>query len=117
MSGKQPGKSKRSDLYPRIYTQVRRIPCGRVATYGQIAALAGFPRHARSVGYALFALRDTEEHRDVPWQRVINAQGRVSVRSEPGWEGLQEQILREEGVEIRLDGSIDLKRYQWKPRS
>lgn len=105
-----------SDLYPRIYAQVRRIPRGRVATYGQIAALAGFPRHARSVGYALFALRDTDEHRDVPWQRVINAQGRVSARSDPGWEGLQEQILREEGVEIGLDGSIDLKCYQWKPR-
>ena len=117
MSAKEQGQSKGSDLYPRIYAQVRRIPSGRVATYGQIAALAGFPRHARSVGYALFALRDTDEHRDVPWQRVINSQGRVSARSEPGWEGLQEQILREEGVEIRLDGSIDLKRYQWKPRS
>ena len=115
-----------STLYQRIYAQVRRIPRGRVATYGQIAALAGFPRHARSVGYALFALRDTDEKEDadppgqqgnVPWQRVINAQGRVSPRSEPGWDGLQEEILREEGVEIGLDGTIDLKRFQWKPRA
>lgn len=112
-----------SDLYSRIYAQVRRIPRGRVATYGQIAALAGFPRHARSVGYALFALRDEEDEgsghdrKPVPWQRVINAQGRVSARSAPGWEGLQEEILREEGVEIRLDGSIDMKRFQWKPRT
>lgn len=114
-----------SDLYRRIYAQVRRIPRGRVATYGQIAALAGFPRHARSVGYALFALRDTDEkdsdqqsqQGEVPWQRVINAQGRVSPRSEPGWDGLQEEILREEGVEIGLDGTIDLKRFQWKPRT
>lgn len=111
-----------SDLYRRIYDQVRRIPRGRVATYGQIAALAGFPRHARSVGYALFALRDPDdeaapEQQPVPWQRVINAQGRVSARSVPGWEGLQEEILREEGVEIALDGRIDLKRFQWRPRS
>ncbi len=68
-----------SDRYPRIYSVVRRIPNGRVATYGQIARLAGLPGGARQVGYALHAL---DEDSDVPWQRVVNARGRVSSRLE-----------------------------------
>ena len=106
----------KSDLYERIYAVVRKIPKGRVATYGQVAALAGFPKHARSVGYALAALR-SDRGPAVPWQRVINAQGRVSLRADPGFEGLQEEMLRQEGVEIALDGKIDLKRFRWRPRS
>ena len=72
--------------YQRIYDVVRRIPAGRVATYGQVAALAGLPGHARQVGYALHAL---EDHSGVPWQRVINAGGRVSPRSVPGFDEVQ----------------------------
>lgn len=111
--------SKISPLYRSIYAQVRRIPKGRVATYGQIAALAGFPRHARSVGYALAAWSDDKDRRSrsLPWQRVINAQGRVSARATPGFEGLQEEILRQEGVEVGMEGQIDLARFRWRPRS
>ena len=72
--------------YQRIYSVVRRIPEGRVATYGQVASLADLPGHARQVGYALHALKG--EH-GVPWQRVINARGEVSPRSDAGWEGFQ----------------------------
>ena len=82
----------KNSTYDRIYRVVRRIPHGRVATYGQVAALAGFPRHARQVGYALHALL---AHTRVPWHRVINAKGEVSRRSVPGWE--QEQRFRLEG--------------------
>ena len=98
-----------SSSYRRIYAVVRRIPAGRVATYGQVAALAGLPGHARQVGYALHAVDDDT----VPWQRVINAQGRVSPRSEPGWEGFQRHLLESEGVRFNDRGAVDLKRYRW----
>ncbi len=93
---------------------VRRIPEGRVATYGQVAALAGIPRHARQVGYALHALPDDAE---VPWQRVINARGEVSPRAGGGGvrEGYQRHLLEEEGVEFDARGRVDLARFGWEP--
>ncbi len=97
--------------YDRIYAVVREIPEGKVATYGQVAALAGLPGHARQVGYALHALKDE----DIPWHRVINAQGKVSPRTEPGYDGYQRHLLEEEGVVFRLSGAVDLKRYRWEP--
>ena len=99
-----------SDNYRRIYAVVQTIPEGRVATYGQVAQLAGLPGHARQVGYALHAC-DSE----LPWQRVINAKGEVSPRSEPGYEGLQRAILESEGVEFDHRGRVDLKRFRWQP--
>jgi methylated-DNA-protein-cysteine methyltransferase-like protein len=100
--------------YQRIYAAVRRIPRGRVATYGQIASLAGLPGHARQVGYALHALPDASR---VPWHRVINAQGRVSPRAAPGWDDVQRQLLAREGVRFGSDGRLSLSRYQWRPRA
>lgn len=107
----------RSDRWQRFYAVVREIPEGRVATYGQVAALAGLPGHARQVGYALNALDGDPEtgDTDVPWQRVINAKGEVSRRSEPGWEGLQRAMLEAEGVELDERGRVDLKRFRWDP--
>jgi len=102
---------KPSDSYARIYDVVRRIPAGRVATYGQVAALAGLPGHARQAGYALHALDDDE----VPWQRVINARGEVSRRSEPGSEPLQRLMLEDEGVVFDDAGRVDLRRFRWDP--
>lgn len=102
----------RSERWAGIYEVVKRIPPGRVATYGQVAALAGLPGHARQVGYALFAL---EEGSEVPWQRVINARGEVSPRSEPGWDGYQRHLLEEEGVRFDVRGRIDLEIYRWEP--
>ena len=102
----------RDTRYQRFYDIVAMIPQGRVATYGQIAALAGLPGNARQVGYALHAL---PQGSDVPWQRVINAQGRVSPRASPGWEGFQRQLLLEEGVVFKASGRIDLKRFGWEP--
>ncbi|HEX4955929.1 MAG TPA: MGMT family protein [Thermoanaerobaculia bacterium] len=101
--------------WERFYAVVRQIPAGQVATYGQVAALAGFARHARQVGYALHAL---PEGSDVPWQRVINARGEVSPRSEaPGYEGYQRHLLEEEGVAFELGGRVDLRRYGWEPET
>jgi methylated-DNA-protein-cysteine methyltransferase-like protein len=91
---------------------VRRIPHGRVATYGQVAALAGLAGRARQVGYALHALPDGSP---VPWHRVINARGEISLRSEPGWEGYQRFLLEEEGVDFDLAGRVDLDRFLWQP--
>ena len=92
---------------------VRRIPRGRVATYGQVAELAGLPRAARLVGYALNALPDGME---IPWQRVINARGGISPRSIPGPDELQRDLLETEGVRFGARDSVDLTRYRWRPR-
>lgn len=96
-----------------IYAVVRKIPRGKVATYGQVARLAGLPRRARLVGYALSALG---EDRSVPWHRVVNAQGRVSRRSEPMFEQQQRGLLEREGVEFSRSGRVMLARFQWTPR-
>lgn len=101
-----------SPFYDLIYRQVRRIPAGRVATYGQIAALAGRPRHARQVGYALAALRDRDD--PVPWHRVVNARGEISARSTPGYEDYQRILLEEEGVMFDESSRVSLARFQWR---
>jgi methylated-DNA-protein-cysteine methyltransferase related protein len=95
----------------QVYAVVQRIPPGKVATYGQIARLLGRPRAAREVGWAL---RDLPDDRDIPWQRVINAQGKVSFP--PGSEGaLQQQAnLEAEGIVFGPDGRIDLETYGWE---
>ena len=95
-----------------VYRAIRRIPRGRVATYGQIAALAGTPRAARQVGWALSAL--TEED-DVPWHRVINAQGQISPRGARESVDLQRALLESEGIELNHRGRVDLGRYAWEP--
>ena len=96
--------------YARIYAVVRRIPRGRVATYGQIAELAGLPGHARQVGYALHALPDGTT---VPWHRVLNAAGVLSPRAVPGAELTQRQLLEQEGVPFNLRGRVPLERVRW----
>ncbi len=98
--------------HQRIYHTVRQIPAGCIATYGDIARLADLPGHARLVGYALHAL---PEFTDVPWQRVINAKGTISLgRAYPGGELHQRHLLETEGVEFDANGRVDLKRFRWK---
>ncbi len=106
-------KREVSDVYSRIYRLVRRIPKGRVATYGQIAQLAGLPGHARQVGYALHGAGD---ERRLPWQRVINAKGEISLRAEVGFDQIQRQLLEREGVCFDDRGRVDIERYGWRPR-
>ena len=99
--------------HQQIYKLVRRIPAGRVATYGQIASLAGLGGHARQVGYALHAL---PAGTTVPWHRVVNAQGGISRRAVPGSELIQQQLLEREGIELDARGRVPLSRVRWSPR-
>jgi methylated-DNA-protein-cysteine methyltransferase-like protein len=99
--------------YRRIYAAVSRVPRGRVATYGQIAEVAGLPRQARLVGYALNVLPPGTR---VPWHRVVNAKGEISLRSNGlGHDQIQAQLLKKEGIRF-VDGAIPLARYRWKLR-
>ena len=100
-------------LREQIYEVVRRIPAGKVATYGQVATLAGARGHARQVGYALHGLPDGA---DVPWHRVINARGQISLRSSPGSGADQKMLLEAEGVEFDHLERIDLSRFRWRAR-
>ena len=108
-----PNVAGRTDPYQRIYAVVRRIPRGRIATYGQVAELAGLGGHARQVGYALHALTAGDA---LPWHRVLNAQGRVSPRAEPGGDRVQRALLEREGVRFDAAGRADLARFGWRPR-
>lgn len=99
-----------ASFYDTVYDMVRRIPCGRVTTYGHLAALCGKPRAARTVGWALHAL---PEGTDVPWQRVINARGGISISKVGLPPELQRALLEAEGVVFRRDGTVDLERWGW----
>jgi methylated-DNA-protein-cysteine methyltransferase-like protein len=98
-----------------FYRVARSIPRGRVATYGQVAALAGRPRGARLCGYALSALRNTVH--DVPWQRVLGARGAgragISLR-DPIGAAAQRALLEREGVLVDARGRVELGRYGWR---
>lgn len=97
--------------YERIWSVVRKVPKGTVATYGQIAELAGLEGHARQVGYALHNL---PARSDVPWHRVVNAKGEISPRSAGDSHELQKMLLEAEGIEFDARGRIDLKRSKMR---
>jgi methylated-DNA-protein-cysteine methyltransferase-like protein len=104
----------RESSYQAIYDVVRRIPRGRVATYGQVARLAGLGRSPRLVGYALHSLPDDSR---VPWHRVVNSLGGISARADAGpAASIQRQLLEEEGHPFDARGRIDLRQAQWRPR-
>jgi methylated-DNA-protein-cysteine methyltransferase-like protein len=106
-------QARMSETYQRIYQVVERIPRGRVATYGQIAKLAGIPGHARQVGYALSSLSDGER---VAWHRVINSRGEISARSEPNCERHQRALLEHEGIVFDEHSRVSLRRFLWQPK-
>lgn len=97
--------------FEKIYDVVRQIPRGKVATYGQVATYAGNPRWARVVGYALHV---NPEPIAIPCHRVVTRNGEVSKAFAFGGENIQRQLLAEEGVTFRNDGTVDLELYQWK---
>lgn len=99
-------------VFERIYQVVRLIPYGRVATYGQVAALAGNPRWSRVVGYALHVNPDPQ---GIPCYRVVNRLGEVSSAFAFGGENAQIDLLQGEGVEFLPDGRVNLSLYQWRP--
>ena len=95
----------------RIKLIIKSIPRGKVASYGQIAAFAGNPRAARQV---VRILHSSTTKDGLPWHRVINGQGRISLKPGQGYE-LQKRLLKKEGIKFSLDGSIDLNEFQWRP--
>lgn len=99
-------------VFERIYRVVRQIPKGCVATYGQVALLAGNPRWARVVGYALHVNPEPET---IPCFRVVNRLGEVSSAFAFGGENEQVRLLEQEGVEFTPEGRVDLARFQWRP--
>ena len=98
------------NTFSKIYEVVRRIPRGRVASYGQVAALAGHRRWARVVGYALHVNPDPE---GIPCYRVVTKDGRVSEAFAFGGGNRQIELLQADGVEF-TDGRVDMKKIQWK---
>lgn len=100
------------DYIREFYGIIQLIPKGKVATYRQIAKLAGLPKHARHVG---FALKNMADDTAVPWHRVINSQGKISLSKEDGFgENIQIVKLQSEGVVV-LNGKVNLKLFQWIP--
>lgn len=96
-------------IFPRIYEVVKLVPSGQVTTYGNIATIVGEGCDARLVGYAMAGVNDDA----VPWQRVINSQGKISLRPGRGAE-IQRKRLEAEGIEFDSRGRIDLDRYGWR---
>ncbi|TGM37992.1 MGMT family protein [Leptospira biflexa] len=107
--------SKSPNFYESVYAVVKKIPKGKVTTYGHIALLLGNPRAARAVGYALNSLKKDRESK-IPWQRVINREGRISFKGDSFRADLQKKILQTEGVFFDLGSDqLDFDKYGWFP--
>lgn len=104
-------KPERAPLTERILSVLKAIPRGKVASYGQVAALAGSPRGARQVSRVLHSLSAKEK---LPWHRVIGSDGRISLPME-GEGGEQARLLRKEKVAVAPDGSIPVDKFRWRP--
>ena len=105
-------QGRKEEVFRRVYDVVRKIPKGRVMTYGQLATVIGNRLSPRAVGWAMHGCP-----RGVPWQRVVNASGGTSTDRLPDMPpGLQRALLTAEGVVFRKNGTLDLTRYRWAPR-
>ncbi len=107
------------NFYEQVYLVVQRIPPGKVTSYGRVAQMLGRPQAARAVGYALSALKHPESGSPytsdrVPWQRVVNSQGRISIKHREQTANRQAEILRAEGVAVDEHLHINLNVYLWK---
>ena len=98
------------NTFERIYTVVKKIPKGKVASYGTVAAMAGNPRWARVVGYALHV---NPEPGTIPCHRVVTKNGEISAAFAFGGENMQRLLLSEEGIDFLADGKVDMKKYAW----
>ncbi len=106
-----------SNFYEQVYALVLQIPRGKVSSYGRLASMLGRPRAARAVGYALNGLKDKQDnpaYADVPWQRVVNSKGRISIINREHGGNEQAARLRDEGVVVNDKLQIDLDVYLWK---
>ncbi|MBE6808448.1 MAG: MGMT family protein [Ruminococcaceae bacterium] len=100
-------------VFKKIYSVVSKIPKGKVATYGQVAMLAGNPRWSRVVGYALHS---NPAPGIIPCHRVVNREGKTAPAFAFGGEGVQRKLLMDEGIIFNEDGCVDLKIYGWQPQ-
>lgn len=98
-------------FHERVIAAIKAVPRGKVATYGQIAAFAGSPRAARQV---VRILHSSSRKEKLPWHRIINSQGRISLKPGQGFEE-QKARLETEGVLFSIDGGIDLTVFLWRP--
>jgi len=100
-----------------VYAVVRQIPRGQVTSYGRVAEMLGAQGAARQVGYAMAALKNMKERPDfepVPWQRVINHVGQITIKGSGEGRLMQAELLREEGVEVGPDLKVDMEKYLWE---
>jgi methylated-DNA-protein-cysteine methyltransferase-like protein len=100
-----------SSFFEQVYELVRRVPPGKVISYGAIARMLGRPRAARTVGWALHSL---PKGSDVPWHRVINSQGHIPTRGREHSAALQQALLETEGIEFDERGTVDWDRFGWE---
>jgi methylated-DNA-protein-cysteine methyltransferase related protein len=107
-----PGSAANVSFYERVYEVVRGVPAGRVITYGHVALVLGSPAAARAVGYALHFLPSGS---DVPWWRVINVRGAISLKGRGSSADLQRALLEKEGVVFDQEGRCELRLYRWWP--
>ena len=103
--------SMTTSFHQRVIEIIKQIPKGKVATYGQIAAYVGSPRAARQV---VRTLHSSSRKEDLPWHRLVNSQGRISLKPNQGYE-IQKTLLMKEGVVFDLQDNIDFDRYLWTP--
>ncbi len=108
----EPASAAPLDFTSRVWAMVRLVPYGRVVSYGGVAALLGQPRAARGVGGALAALHDES---DVPWWRVINRNGEISIKGPMHGAALQRTLLEREGVRFGATGRVDWSVFGWTP--
>jgi methylated-DNA-protein-cysteine methyltransferase-like protein len=111
MKTKRKGSTKDNSFGQRLKDVIKKVPKGKVATYGQIAALAGNPRAARQV---VRILHSSSEKDKLPWFRIVNRQGRISLKRGYGYE-IQNELLRREGIKFDQNDTIDFDRYLWSP--
>lgn len=103
----------RENFYDAVYAFIRTVPPGKVVTYGQVAVELGAPMAARAVGYALSSLRG--QSNEIPWWRVINAGGQISLKGRGTAADLQRHLLEDEGVRFSLEGRVDFHEFRWFP--
>lgn len=108
----QRGPSDEPSIAERVWQVIAMIPKGRVATYGQVAELAGLPGRARRVGNLLSHLPPGSK---IPWHRVVNASGGISLPEDSGGFSRQQRLLKKEGVAFNASGRVSLRRFRWEP--
>lgn len=104
-------------FYEKVYVLVRQIPIGKVSSYGRVAAMLGSAGAARQVGYAMSALKskaNNETYADIPWQRVINHQGKITIKGSEHGRLRQAELLKEEGVNVDKNLQVDMDVFLWE---